>query len=215
METGLFCCDASLPIAFCAMKVTLPSVALFAPLWKPRHRIGLALLTLLLFFTGFTPRFDADGARVAGKFLSNGFHNTYLVVGILALLYIAYRERSKALFYQFLAAIGTETILVQIAQKGFYHGLGWMARPSGHDGGFPSGHTAAHCVMAYLLTERFPRFGPVFYLFAGLIAWSRVEDGAHYPYQVAGGAILGLVCAVVLAPRFGESANPATSTQTV
>jgi undecaprenyl-diphosphatase len=190
------------------------SISLFAPLGRTSHRWGLFLLFLGLLFTCFAPRFDSETVRWAGKFFSDTFHTVWLVGGILILVWQSWRGKSKALFLQALAAFGTETAFVQISQKGLYKGFGLLPRPSGTDGGFPSGHTAAHCVLAYLLTERFPKFGPLFYAAAALVSWSRWQDGAHFPYQVVAGAVVGLACAVLLAPHFGEvQASPATAKQ--
>nr|WP_246385851.1 phosphatase PAP2 family protein [Armatimonas rosea] len=81
------------------------------------------------------------------------------------------------------------------------YGLALLPRPSGGDGGFPSGHTAAHVCLAYLLTERYPKLAPLWWFWAALMAWSRVEAGAHWAYQIVAGAVLGAAVCLTLGKK--------------
>jgi membrane-associated phospholipid phosphatase len=73
----------------------------------------------------------------------------------------------------------------------------WALRPNGDIGGFPSGHTTHAFAMAFALTTLFPRFGWLWYLCAGIIAWSRVESAWHTPFQVAAGVFFGIAVGVM------------------
>lgn len=147
--------------------------------------------------------------KPTAQFLSHRFHEVYLTLAILTLLILAYREKSRQAALLVVMVIGVESLIYITVREALWSGFHLAPRPSGGSGGFPSGHTACHCALAYLLTERFPKVSPVFYGVASAIGWSRVADGGHYPYQVLAGAILGFAVAIILTPRFQRKSLPA------
>ena len=66
------------------------------------------------------------------------------------------------------------------------------------DGSFPSGHAATSFAAATVLTFAWPRWWPAFLLLALAIGFSRVYVGVHYPLDVVGGAVLGILVATAL-----------------
>jgi undecaprenyl-diphosphatase len=70
--------------------------------------------------------------------------------------------------------------------------------PAPRDGSFPSGHAATSFACATVLALALPRYGLAFFVLAAAIAWSRVYVGVHYPLDVLGGAILGVLVATAL-----------------
>ncbi|TMM33884.1 MAG: phosphatase PAP2 family protein [Actinobacteria bacterium] len=83
-----------------------------------------------------------------------------------------------------------------------------------HDGSFPSGHATSSFACATILSIYAPRAAPAFFLLAAAIAWSRVYAGVHYPLDVLGGAVLGVLVAIALrwlavGPRRSRRAKPA------
>jgi undecaprenyl-diphosphatase len=67
-----------------------------------------------------------------------------------------------------------------------------------HSHSFPSGHTATAFAGATLLSAFVPRAAPAFYLLAAAIAYSRLYVGVHFPLDVVGGVVIGLVTALLL-----------------
>lgn len=61
---------------------------------------------------------------------------------------------------------------------------------------FPSGHSAAAFAGAYLLAKRYPRWSPLTYTAAALVAFSRMYLGDHYPGDVLSGSLSGVLFAI-------------------
>jgi undecaprenyl-diphosphatase len=59
---------------------------------------------------------------------------------------------------------------------------------------FPSSHAANSAAAAAVLAWRWPRWAPLACAVAALVAISRVYVGLHYPGDVLGGAVLGVMC---------------------
>ncbi|KOV96082.1 MULTISPECIES: phosphatase PAP2 family protein [unclassified Streptomyces] len=57
---------------------------------------------------------------------------------------------------------------------------------------FPSGHTAAAVAFTAAVAPTWPAAGAVCALPAAMVAFERVQSGAHYPSDVAAGAAVGL-----------------------
>lgn len=59
---------------------------------------------------------------------------------------------------------------------------------------FPSAHAANSWAAATVVSWRWPRFALLAFALAALVAYSRVYVGLHFPGDVVGGAVLGLMC---------------------
>ena len=64
---------------------------------------------------------------------------------------------------------------------------------------FPSGHAATSFAAATVLAATDRRVAVGAYVVAAAVAWSRVYVGVHYPVDILGGAVLGVVVASVVA----------------
>ncbi|QTE01567.1 phosphatase PAP2 family protein [Streptomyces cyanogenus] len=75
----------------------------------------------------------------------------------------------------------------------------WIPHEEVHDrpdsSSFPSGHTAAAVAFTAAVAPTCPSAGVACALPAAMIALERVQSGAHYPSDVATGAVIGLACA--------------------
>lgn len=60
---------------------------------------------------------------------------------------------------------------------------------------FPSGHTGAAFLMAFLIASAFPLLAVPAFSWAFLVGFSRVYLGVHYPTDVFAGMVLGLASA--------------------
>lgn len=70
-----------------------------------------------------------------------------------------------------------------------------LRRPNGGPFGFPSGHTGMMFSLSWLMEEMYPSLGPLWYVMAVVMGWSRIEVSAHFPYQVLAGAPMGFAVA--------------------
>ena len=75
----------------------------------------------------------------------------------------------------------------------------------GYDASYPSGHAARGVILGiilgYALSERFPRGAYLLLLYPVLVSISRIYVLQHYPMDVIGGAVIGIMLAGVLAKR--------------
>jgi len=139
------------------------------------------------------------------KFLGHG--TTIFVAGVL--LYIAGRYLNNLLSITgrtLLVGFLTSGIIVQILK----HLIG-RARPritdellfagpslrGGYDS-FPSGHTAVAFCLAVLLSHHIRGYRHIFYLLALIVGFERIVDISHFPSDVIGGVIVGLLVGRVL-----------------
>jgi len=65
------------------------------------------------------------------------------------------------------------------------------------DYSFPSGHTSSSFAAAVVLCTLGPLIGLVSFSIAFLIAFSRLYLYVHYPSDILGGVILGLMCGMI------------------
>ena len=132
-----------------------------------------------------------------------------LIAGGAAGVFIAGNRPVKLYVAHVLAAITAAWLLASMGQhfiamdRPFTVGLGkqWLAHAASH--GFPSKHASvafAFATSVALISERL-HWALLAFLAAGLIAWSRVYLGLHFPSDVLAGALGGSVCGWLVCRR--------------
>ena len=75
----------------------------------------------------------------------------------------------------------------------------------GYDASYPSGHAARSMIFAiilgYALSDRYPRGAYLMFLYPILISISRLYILEHYPMDVIGGTVIGIMLSGVMAKR--------------
>ena len=75
----------------------------------------------------------------------------------------------------------------------------------GFDASYPSGHAAramiTGIILGYALSERFPRGSYLLLIYPVMISISRIYVLQHFPMDVIGGAVVGIMLAGVMAKR--------------
>lgn len=75
----------------------------------------------------------------------------------------------------------------------------------GYNASYPSGHAARSMIfgiiLGYALSERFPRGAYLMLIYPLMISMSRIYVLQHYPMDVIGGAVIGIMLAGVMAKR--------------
>jgi undecaprenyl-diphosphatase len=147
-----------------------------------------------------TPQLD-----VAMRRLSDAANHSKLSIGISAVLAIAGGRRGRRAAASGLVAVAATSvtgnlIVKQIARRRRpdraaidVPSARHVKMPSSRS--FPSGHSAAAVAFASTVGSQLPLASAPLHLLAGLVGYSRVHTGVHYPGDVLGGALIGAVIA--------------------
>ncbi len=174
----------------------LPLPDLWRASWLPA--VALAALSVAVAFTPAqdnSPGVDTPLEKLAHH-LGHEINSIWVGLGLILLVVPSILEarrpdarRRGEWAWRALEAVLLDLIVVDALGKGLLRSMGRPGLPD-HPG-FPSGHATFGFLMAWLIWKRFPKLGPLWFAMAALIAWSRVEVLAHFPYQVLGGALFG------------------------
>jgi undecaprenyl-diphosphatase len=69
---------------------------------------------------------------------------------------------------------------------------------------FPSGHTTTAIALAFVVGFLWPRLFPLFFVIGAVVGISRVPVGMHYPTDVFGGLIVGMLGAYLVRNLFAR-----------
>jgi membrane-associated phospholipid phosphatase len=120
------------------------------------------------------------------------------VLPLLAVLAITGNHTDQRIFTDSIvvgAQVGITTRLLKIAfgRKRPRHETGPLCGPSLRHDSFPSGHTSVAFAVATVYAQHRGGSGAIAYGLASLAGWSRIAEGHHWPKDVLGGAVLGVV----------------------
>lgn len=80
----------------------------------------------------------------------------------------------------------------------FLNDVGQLITMSPSESSFPSGHAAVSFAVAFFIIFNDRSWGWAFIIIAGLISVGRIFVGVHYPSDIVGGFLVGLVAAWVV-----------------
>jgi membrane-associated phospholipid phosphatase len=138
----------------------------------------------------------------AGDWIGEGSHLVALSLLLLATGWWLSRPAITTAGIQTLLAHGIAALVANIVKHllgrprpKFVHSGEWQFTPSWASGldSFPSGHTTASFAVATVLAKRFPGWAPLCFALAAFVGLSRVLRGSHFPTDVLGGAVMGML----------------------
>lgn len=119
-------------------------------------------------------------------------------VALAAVRGLSSRRLAMAAWQTFLAVVLASVLSDAVMKPAFGRQRPFVASPTLQvvgerpaNGSFPSGHAAACVAGALLLASTWPQARRWLWLFAALVAVSRVYLGVHFPTDVIGGALVG------------------------
>jgi undecaprenyl-diphosphatase len=156
--------------------------------------------TLFRFIYGLSPRnFFLDGAAVfCAQYLPY-----LLVFGLLILVFYENGWRRK--WYLFseaaIAVILSRGLLTEVIRFFYHHPrpfdvLGFTPLVGESGSSFPSGHAAWFFALAMVIFFRNRKWGIWFFVLALMNGIARIYVGVHWPFDILGGAAIGIISAM-------------------
>ena len=142
-----------------------------------------------------------DKVMVISTYLGNGG-----MVWIMIIVLLIISKKYRRIGFMALAALMLSTILGEGILKHVVKRIRpsanipavnlLIAKPLSYS--FPSGHTTSSFAVTGVLAKYFKKYALEFFSLAFLIAFSRLYLYLHYPTDVLGGIVLGLICSGII-----------------
>lgn len=163
------------------------------------------------------------------QYIQNNFHSPFMdkvmiifthlgeqgAIWIIIALLLLLRKNTRRISMVVLGALLLNALLGEVLLKNLIHrarpfiGMApdtlLIAKPLSYS--FPSGHTASSFAAAGVLMKHFNKYGSMFFILASIIAFSRLYLYVHYPSDVLGGIILGLISSKITIYAFSRMKN--------
>lgn len=162
--------------------------------------LDLKLLYFLNNFAGKSQIFD-----VLIIFFASYLQYIFIIAFVLLLYFLGYSKREKLYIFwtTVLSAIIARYVITEIIRF-FYHRQRPFVTHELHqliqknEWSFPSGHSAFFFAMATTVYLYNKKWGILFFISAILMNISRTVAGAHYPSDILGGIIIGVITAYMV-----------------
>ena len=150
-----------------------------------------------------------DGMRFISKLGNDGM--IWIVIGVLFLLMGLKKREWVRNGLLVLFSLLADLLLCNMLLKPLfdrtrpYYVLGYepLIAPVG-DPSFPSGHTAVSFAAATAIYAINKKWGIAAYIFAIVMGFSRLYLGVHFPLDVLGGAVVGMIAAKLVLAVFAR-----------
>jgi len=138
--------------------------------------------------------------------LTNAADHSVLWLVIAGGMYLTGRSRARRGAMRGVVTLGVTSIIANQLAKRLHHRvrpiralvpIGRLSRRTPFSSSFPSGHSASAAAFAAGVSAELPAAAVPLHVLAGLVGFSRVATGAHYPSDVAAGLVLGSTVAAI------------------
>jgi undecaprenyl-diphosphatase len=162
--------------------------------------LRLLSLLLALSISGAVGRVDeqvqgaVQGARTPGwdrvmRLATDAGRRDVLAFGLLAIAVLDVAQGPGTVRLAVVSLAGTNLVVEGLKR------LAGRTRPDGEsrrsNSSFPSGHAASAASLALVLSRRWRRTAPMFFVLAGIVAFSRIYLNRHFLSDVAFGVAIG------------------------
>jgi len=152
-----------------------------------------------------------------GLIIFFGQYFAYILVAVFVIIVLLNKkenkERTKIFALATISTILSRGVITEIIRF-FYNSPRPFLNPGVHQlifnetsGSFPSGHAAFFFALAMAIFFFHKKWSIVFFTGAILIGVSRIIAGVHWPIDVLGGAIIGILSSLVICKIFKISYN--------